>query len=227
MNITGEKKQNFEQGRLLIDMKKTYGNTAAEQEIVRSIEGGICYMLSIEWLLKLLDNPAAYPDSIFDNDFGNPKVLAYYKQIANNYHQFSIDFNHTFDKRAKHSKAEIATGGSIIDMDKKYVGYCSKNRHKVLTSGGPFNSSTDITSMFGENSALLVYLNVIPDNPSIKGFAHEMALWKYGGKSWFYDPNMGVFMLKDFSRIIGEILNGYKVFAGGAAQAYITITQLN
>lgn len=57
MSITGQQRQIFNQARLLNILEGTYGSLPEEREAVDSIRGGICYMLSIEWLLRLLEEP--------------------------------------------------------------------------------------------------------------------------------------------------------------------------
>lgn len=227
MYITGQQRQIFNQGELLDILEKTYGGLVEEREAVASIHEGICYMLSIEWLLRLLEEPAAYPDSIYDINYGNPATLSYYKQIANNYFKYSADYDYKFQGRAGHAGAEVLAGTGIADMDRNYVEYCSRNKYTVRNACKSYNAAKDITGDFAGDCALLVFLDVEPNNQGVEGFGHEMALWRYGGQSYFYDPNEGVFLLSDFSRIVGEIISGYTAPVQGGAQAWISITQIN
>lgn len=93
MSITGQQRQIFNQAQLLNILEGTYGSLPEEREAVDSIRGGICYMLSIEWLLRLFEGPFAYPDSIYDTNYGSTAALFYYKQIANNYFKYSADYD--------------------------------------------------------------------------------------------------------------------------------------
>ena len=81
MSITGQQRQIFNQAQLLNILEGTYGSLPEEREAVDSIRGGICYMLSIEWLLRLLEEPFAYPDSIYDTNYGSTAALFYYRLI--------------------------------------------------------------------------------------------------------------------------------------------------
>lgn len=227
MSITGSQEQVFRQGELLDVLKRTYGTLAEEQEAVKKIEDGICYMLSIEWLLKLSEQPNAYPASVYDTQFDHPKITAYYKQIANNYYKFSADWGYTFGNRVVHPGAERMPGTRMVEIDRHYVELCSREKYTVPNTFNQFTAAADITGTYGGNCALLLCLNVIPYTPPARGFGHEMALWRYNGQSYFYDPNAGVFKLPDFSRIVGEIISGYTAAVPGGAQAQITITQIN
>lgn len=227
MHITGQQRQIFDQGELLDILEETYGNLAEEKETVDSIHGGICYMLSIEWLLRLLEEPDAYPDSIYDTNYRNPATLSYYKQIANNYFKYAADYDYTFQGRAGHAGAEASAGTGIADMDRNYVEYCSRKKYTVRNACRNYNAATDITGGFAGDCALLVFLDIEPNNPRVDEFGHEMALWRHGGQSYFYDPNEGVFLLPDFSLIVGEIINGYTALVPGGARARISITQIN
>lgn len=71
MNITGQIRQKFSQTELLKKLITTYGETTEEKEASECIKGGICYMLSVEWLLKLMEIPNSYPDSIYNTQFDN------------------------------------------------------------------------------------------------------------------------------------------------------------
>lgn len=84
MSITGQQRQIFNQARLLNILEGTYGSLPEEREAVDSIRGGICYMLSIEWLLRLLEEPFAYPDSIYDTNYGSAGGFWRVKIIAAN-----------------------------------------------------------------------------------------------------------------------------------------------
>ena len=106
MSITGQQRQIFNQAQLLNILEGTYGSLPEEREAVDSIRGGICYMLSIEWLLRLFEGPFAYPDSIYDTNYGSTAALYYYKQIANNYFKYSADYDYKFQGRAGHAGAE-------------------------------------------------------------------------------------------------------------------------
>lgn len=226
MSITGLQEQVFRQGELLQALQGTYGALAEEQETVEKIKGGICYMLSIEWLLKLLGQPNAYPASVYDTQFENSETAMYYKQIANNYYIFSENWSYTFENRAGHPGAEKMPGTRMVEIDRHYVERCSMGKYTVPNTFNQFTAAADITGMYGGNCALLLYLNVIPNTPPARGFGHEMALWRYNGQGYFYDPNEGVFKLPDFSRIVGEIISGYTATVPGGAQAQISITQI-
>lgn len=226
MSITGLQGQVFRQGALLDVLKGTYGTLTEEQETIEKIKGGICYMLSIEWLLKLLEQPNVYPASVYDTQFDNSETAMYYKQIADNYYKFSADWGYTFESRAGHPGAEKMAGTHMVEIDRRYVELCSKEKYTVPNTFNQFTSAADITGLYGGNCALLLYLNVIPNTPTVQGFGHEMALWRYNNQSYFYDPNEGVFNLPDCSRIIGEIMDGYTALVGGGGHAELTITQI-
>lgn len=131
MNITGSQEQIFVQGELLKVLKETYGESAEEQENFKHIKGGICFMLSIEWLLKLLELPNAYPASIYDPRFDDPKTAIYYKQIADNYYKYSADWKYTFRGLAEHPTAEQMADTRIVDINNRFVELCSKEKYTV------------------------------------------------------------------------------------------------
>ncbi len=220
MNITGQIKQKFSQTELLEKLITTYGESAKEKEASECIKGGICYMLSVEWLLKLMETPNSYPDSIYNTQFDNEKVLMYYKQIADNYYKFASDFHLTFQKTTEHPGAELLPGNRMVDIDKKFVQLCSNSKYCVKDSYGVYNSPTNLEHVYEKDCALLLYLNV---NAGADSFAHEMAIWRYKNKNYFYDPNQGVFLLDDLSKIVGEVIDGHK---SNGATAALTITSI-
>lgn len=226
MNITGQLKQKFIQADLLEKLKPCYGASAEDKEAYECIKDGICYMLSIEWLLKLMETPNAYPDSIYNTQFENQKVLMYYKQIANNFYKYASDYKFTFQKIAGHPGSEQLQGNSMVDIHNKFVASCSNSKYLVENSYGIYNSPVDLTNVYTGNCALLLCLNVIPLNTSVNGFAHAMAIWRYQNKNYFYDPNQGVFQVSDLSNIVGEIIAGYTAYVPNGASAKLTITKI-
>lgn len=222
MNITGKLEQQFSQADLLEKLKSSYGTSSVDEEAYECIKEGICYMLSVEWLLKLMKTPKAYPSSIYDTQFDNQKVLMYYKQIANNYYKFASDYKLTFQRTAGHPGSELLPGNQMVDIDNKFVGLCSNSKYSVINSND-YNSPTDLTNVYTGDCALLLYLNV---NAGADSFAHEMAIWRHENKNYFYDPNQGVFQLSDLSNIVGEVIAGYTAYVPNGATAMLTITSI-
>lgn len=223
-NITGRKLQNFSQSELLEKLIPTYGAGNLEKQMAKDINAGICYMLSVEWLRRLFELPQAYPDSVFDSRFENAKILVYYKQIANNYCKYFEDFEYTCKFVSRYPSAETFERNAA-KIDKKYVSYCFKdNTHITVSTTGPYTSSDDLNTVFYGSNALLIYLNVKPNSIAENGFAHEMAIWNYDSKHYFFDPNIGVYRLNDLSDIVSDIKQSYESMlrSGGRSDLFIT-----
>ena len=208
MNITGLHMQIFDQNQLIDLLEAKYGNSKEERKIAEVIRGGMCYMLSMGWILRLLEDPLRNPATVFSTQYSDNANLMYYKQLANNYAKYIGDLNYTISGWTEYPSAEQLPNVRIDTVDKKFVESCSVNNCTVGTYR-ELRSADDITCMFSANCAVLVSLKVLLNAVTGEGFGHKMALWRYDGQSYFFDPNEGVFSLTDFSRIIADITNEY------------------
>lgn len=243
----GEQKQTFHQGALLNLLEKDYGTSDDEKACVRLIHDGICYMLSMEWLLELMTGTDKKAKSVFNNQYSDVANRAYYKQIANNYCKYSMDFEKTFAKQQANGAFENRTQlfeisepipiyeegvKAIKDVDKYFVELCSQNKCTVKKIAGPVGDkfkTADFLTKFDpgkkEEQAFLIYLNVQARNPKELSFAHEMAIW-YRKKDlqsyYFFDPNFGVYKYRTLDTILKEIMDNYVMGNNG----YIMITEI-
>lgn len=208
----------FDQSILLHELQPSYAIRPTDYAL---ISGGICYMLSMEWLRCLFETPDVYPASIFFNNFEDANNLMYFKQIANNYCKFSADYEYNYPILTTVSPypsiADIPqSGGSIMeDVDRWYVSLCSNKKMQVVDctySDQVHALATRMTSL-RPGCGMLLWLTVYEsgtdaNNHTYPGFAHEMALWRdKKGELYFFDPNEGVFTVKDAYTLAQEILS--------------------
>lgn len=220
----------FSQGELIEQLKGEYGSLQEDRECVELIQGGICYMLSLEWLRQL---KSVEPALIYDSNFSDAKVRAYYKQIANNYREYSKGFSDKFADRTNMSKNAYE---KLRELDERYAELCSVQKYTVKENEGPFHKSkkenpaqgkmiTNLTNKsISGGHAILIYLNV-HEQAGRAAFGHEMAIWcqhENSQKYYFFDPNFGVFEVDDLASLFADIFSEY----AGNGDADIVLSEI-
>lgn len=164
-----------------------------EKEVIR---GGICYMLSIEWLRSyILDNKMRVVELNFDTEIKNEEdeekmklALAYYKQIANNFFQYIQELRGEFKEEIKAEKI-----ASEEDWHKTFIEKCSYNK---LTCNLRKNYDGDPS----KNKYFMIGINMHKNNKRIAG--HMTAGYVEDNQNIiFYDPNYGIYNAKDINEI--------------------------
>ncbi len=201
--------QEFRQSGILKGLEGMYGKSKEEELQKAYIRGGICYMLSTEWLLKLLDAGAA-PDGIYIYPATEDKDKVYYKQIANNFCKYIADFHYSHGGGEKLPSAE-RLDFSTTAFNGDYISQCSAGRHGIALGGGTLDTdNTDMTGIVGAGGTpgFLLLLRV-PNHGGVSGFGHALALWCAGGNYFLFDPNYGVYQYNSLTGMGDMIFNVY------------------
>lgn len=209
----------FDQSILLNALQKEYAKTPNGKQIFTQLKDGICYALSIDWLRQLLEAGKNIPDTIPAN-YTSGTPLLYYKQIANNYYKFALDFDRTTGylnlglPAAGIAEAVRHHGHDFINcMDTRYTELCTGGQATVAStidcsSRATLRYELEQALASGRECRMMVWL-------STTAFAHEMAVYIRAGVLYFYDPNSGI-----HAGTANEITNEiHRIYAGRQSPA--------
>ena len=190
-----------------------------EKNFEGCVEGGICYMLSMEWLRLIVNEESSWKK--FGTDYKSN--LAYYKQIMTNYYEYATDGKTLVN----------VTSFRDIEMDRGMVELCMKNaasvpREKIADS---YNELADaIAGGDIDNRFFFIRLEM-------GGSAHQVAAYLSSvAKIYFYDPNFGVISVSAFDNVglkaktVDFVKRLYDTYAKGNLnidKAYVRIIQKN
>lgn len=198
------------------------------EERITAIRGGICYMLSVEWLRRIYADNGKWNTFCFHqlNDEGNiiltSSDLAYYTQIANNYFTYSK----LFDDSTKTTLQAALLGTEIehcsyFQIDEKLVPLCLEKKEgfhiQVQKAIEPqFNIDTlkrDLQAYLKSHadSKLLVGLrgSYLADSSTVKYFGHKTAMYRNADGIYFYDPNFGLYQVNDLGDFLQDLWDTY------------------
>ncbi|MBD5106316.1 MAG: hypothetical protein HDT41_04985 [Lachnospiraceae bacterium] len=188
-----------------------------------AIDGGICYMLSVEWLRLIYTNQNGWDKFCLhprDNEgkiILKPTELAYYTQIANNFYTYSD----LFDDSTKTTLQDAILGKELRDcsnfeIDMKLVPLCfrSENAPIVKKAMKPQRELTSLKNSMNNyfishtNSKLLVGLY---GNEGTDYFGHETAMFRNAENYYFFDPNFGIFKITNMDIFLEDFWNTYNI----------------
>lgn len=160
---------------------------------IAEIEGGMCYMLAMQYLLDYLNiqNAARLPRQIFDILTGGAGQQSYLRQIANNFRAYITNgFNLT----------------GIAQQTQTYIGALSSGRRTAayLTN---FESRSLPTPPLVINNTAIGHLAILffRDGDG-KMCGHAVAAVWDGARYYLYDPNYGVYQADSTDEIYGAVL---------------------
>ena len=217
----------FEQGELI---DAVIGNMLSDNpknkkvfERMQAIDGGICYMLSVEWLRLIHTNQEGFdkfclhPRDKEGKIILTPSELAYYTQIANNFFEYTELFDGTLKRILQHTILEKNLDNcSNFEIDMKLVPLCfgSKNAPNVKKAMDAqkklisFNHSMNNYFISHTNSKLLIGLTGKEGNDY---FGHETAMFRNAENYYFFDPNFGIFKVSDMHLFLEDLFNTYNI----------------
>lgn len=223
-----------DQGAIIEEVKKTLGDDIISQIEKKEIDGGICYMLSMEWLRRIMeDDPIADFNNLCLNDEKErEKKLAYFKQIANNFFGYARNLSYVPKMEDEEEETEAETPGLIYaetergrlsnmaNINSLFVDMCSGGKLQAYTVCG---SRKRISQAFTSGKSKFYLLGYtagwVDQDGNVQSEGHKMAFAvNTSGKLWFYDPNTGVHEADTFQDILGvidtrylqKLPNGYK-----------------
>lgn len=173
------------QGRI-IQMIKDY-MTETDKKFIGSIEHGICYMLSMEWLRSVAVNKNAW-----EWEYGTllhaEQNDAYYKQIARNYQRYA-------DICAGEFKGLMEETELQYDIEMYRMG--TDDVLAVVEEFGCFDNvdaMAECMSQEQKGTMFTIRLHVQDKKNADKSSFHRIAAYMSDSelKFYFYDPNMGV-----------------------------------
>ncbi len=172
------------QGKI-IQMIKEY-MMEADMKFIGSIEHGICYMLSMEWLRSVAINENAW-----EWEYGTPlhaeNNIAYYEQIARNFQTYG----------------EICAGkfkGVMEEIELQYdIDMYRTGTNDVLAVVEEFGCFDNVDAMAEcmsqkQNGTMFTIRLQFNNKEDAKISGHRIAAYMSDSelKFYFYDPNMGV-----------------------------------
>lgn len=205
----------FNQGTVLGALRADYAAQPGGPQMFSQVQGGICYMLSIDWLRQLLEPGKDIRSTILDNPTAGASLM-YYKQATNNYYKFMLDFARTHGyldtSLPVWNIAEVILnhGHNFVNAcDTRYTELCTKNTATVRATTA-CNQKADVqraleTPASDKESWMMLWLSL----PYAAGAsAHEMAAYIRNGALYFYDPNSGIWS-GSAAEIADEIYSAY------------------
>lgn len=172
-------------------------------EYQRVVTGGICYMLSMEWLRLIVTGEAR---SIWGDDFGMledvKKQPAYYKQIMNNFYAYASEMKVTVKVNGKMKEMtilEALTGTNNyadIAIDKELVSLCMKQAAQV-TGEAIFTSEDEMADNMDRGRLMFIGLDFLikenlEENIVEHPEGHQVAAYRESETvMYFFDPNIG------------------------------------
>jgi hypothetical protein len=203
---------NMVKAELNKDRKPGSEKTLTTDAVIQTMEGGICYMLSMEWIREkiLKDNNQVQQFNVigFNEKDYVKNNLAHYVQIANNYYVYGQDT----DMRVNVSQFyRIPLTDDLSDFQKineLFVELCSAN--KLDGSTTYIKTTSDYLEECVKNIESGYFLLGFSASENNSGFGHETAFAKKkDGTILFYDPNFGVMEADEFKDVIGFLEKTY------------------
>lgn len=177
--MKGKQAQEYTIKRLLKKWNKT-GVKEVDEEFKNSIENGICYMLSMEWLRLIVKGNPAWNNE-YGMDYDVDENGAYYKQIANNYVAYFSD-NGTAEKLVPNwNNKQVAE--KLIPLG---TGKDLKTKEYIID---PAKDLCD--KLFEEgNKYMFIELNMADGGHAVAAYREEKVFY-------LFDPNFGVIEVQE------------------------------
>lgn len=215
----------YNQNEIINLLIPEYGDTPKQQTVFDEIKKGMSYMLSVEWLLRLLEDNRLSPNQVFPDTDKEPgtysvSALIYYKQLADNYYKYIEDIKKTQRHHMFHLLEEYITNKEFIDTNKRYVELCSYSastvshgdyfviRHYKLPDSVSNTDVAKITDALTNDTGLLLSLHICFNNAAFN-YTHSMAVWQHENTYYFFDPNYGFYQLDNIMKLADIIKNHY------------------
>ena len=216
----------FEQGELIDAVIRNMLDDNPKNKKVAdrmlAIDGGICYMLSAEWLRLIHTNQNGWDKFCLhprDNEgkiILTPSELSYYTQIANNFYTYS----NLFDNSTKTTLQAAILGKNLdncscFEIDQKLVPICFGNVNATFRKAmDPQKKLTSLKNSMNNyfishtNSKLLIGLY---GNDGTDYFGHETAMFRNAGNYYFFDPNFGIFKITNMDIFLEDFWDTYNI----------------
>lgn len=180
IKIKSDSRQSDVIKKILKDLPVTQ-KELTEKDFERNVKGGICYMLSMEWLRLIINEDASWKH--FGADYET--TVAYCKQIMNNYYAHATN-GYTLSNMASYRD---------ITMDRSMVELCMKGAAAVPREiiADNYDELADVI-VGGDIDNRLFFIRL-----EMGGAAHQVAAYLSSvSKIYFYDPNFGVISISAF-----------------------------
>lgn len=176
---------------------------------VKATRGGICYMLSMEWIREVILSGVTPVLVDFNDQAEVDRNLETFRQIANNFYTYVQNFlaqrGGMADARVVVQEATDHQLRSNWQIDRLYARLGSWGQMRAVASYTVSNGS-ELTSKFLEVKPQYFLLGIIWN-----GGGHEMAGTLMGdGHIVFYDPNDGVYLIDSFEELVAWIYARYQ-----------------
>lgn len=147
-----------------------------------SIDGGICYMLSMEWLRLVINEDLSWKTVFVDKEMTLAE-LAYFKQIANNFFAY---FNDTvkLDNR--------------LCNDKDWVELCTKGKATIVQAARKAKSYEELADALTDAKKYMTIRlrGVEKVEKQEKPWGHRVSAYlESSNVLYFFDPNIGTIQI--------------------------------
>lgn len=197
------------QGNIIDKVMEQIGTQPEGAQRAEDIRGGICYMLSMEWIRRVVTSGINVGTINFNDPTNVDNNLEVYGQIANNFHSYVQNLNAQSGRAADVKLAvEEATRRHLTsktEINALFVEMCS---------GGELKAP--ITTMETNCDALTQQFNAEKPQYFLLGFSwknggHRMAGVRLNdGRIVFYDPNYGVSLIDTIEEVLALICAHYQ-----------------
>lgn len=230
------------QGYIINKVQELFNTDLGEQGKVKAVQGGICYMLSMEWLRRMILEGMSTGVLHFNEQQQVDDNLYYYKQIANNYYNYTQQIQQkkkltagvgqVVEEPDESQVVEDALNGSLLTMEAMnefFVGMGSRN---VLEAVNTYKArdAHEMAGIFATEQPQYFMISAFwkkedqeSHEPVYSG--HRMAgAIQPGGSITFYDPNDGVYMIDSVQDMLDWILRHYAKF-GALDSFYLCVVR--
>lgn len=190
----------------------------------KDIEGGICYMLSMEWLRLIITGNDQWKQF---GEITGEKDIIYYKQIAQNFCMYLDD--------AKNNLTDYLTNGASNNsksVDEEFVKLCMAGAAEVTGERQVATAEEMAKAITEDKSEKYFSVRLI-----MKEGAHRVAAYREDKVTlYFYDPNRGIINVTAeteeelFIKVTRLMCNVWKVYYTGnseIANGYVRFVKKN
>lgn len=197
------------QGYIIDKVKELLAAEPGGDSKVEATRGGICYMLSMEWIRGVIKNGVT-PELVNFNDPAEvDKNLEVYRQIASNFYNYAQNMQAQSGRMAdvreilqEAADRRLISNGQIDDL---YASLSSWGQMRVAASYTVSNGS-ELSSKLLAVKPQYFLLGI-----TWKDGGHEMAgTLMEDGHIVFYDPNDGVYQIDSFEEVVAHIYARYQ-----------------
>lgn len=209
------------QGYIISKVQELFNTALGEQSKVKASQGGICYMLSMEWLRRVILEGISDEVVHFNEQQQVDDNLYYYKQIANNYYNYVQNLLAQNDMEADVNQIlEEAAAGLLVsrnEIDKLYAELSSWGEMEAVVTY-IVSSDQELVNVFEEKKPQYFLLGAgwkvqSPGSDEVRTIGHRMAgMVNSNGQIILYDPNEGVLEINSVDKMLEWICDRYKKF---------------